>query len=335
MKDIRTLAIIILAAVSLTVFLTGVIFALIHYFAQTRKSIYPDEKYDDSKKEKQCRRWKVWKAVSYRIMVRLCSIDTLIVITLLAAIYLVIHTTCCNLHEKDLTIITISFTFAAIIPYIISKSIAKSEIEKIIDERFDGRFNNIASKYNTSIFALRKSTAHSRRITAELLSKQPGKSNEEWALGWAAEGIISYILIRETYDKSMKYARECGEIIKKEFEKINKAEDTGKTRNNGVPENTDDNPEDKDRHRRTLRSILTMHSLMNTLELNQFGGIGEETLKQVEDYFIKDMDDEIKRQLAASCKVSDLFDEVLNNAITENAKKHMENLINKGVLPKE
>ena len=78
-----------------------------------------------------------------------------------------------------------------------------------------------------------------------------------------------------------------------------------------------------------------MHSLMNTLELNQFGGIGEETLKQVEDYFIKDMDDEIKRQLAASCKVSDLFDEVLNNAITENAKKHMENLINKGVLPKE
>lgn len=265
---------------------------------------------------------KNWFNIGYRTVKYILRLDVLLAIILLSVPVLIVH--CINLGEKgnvELTTLTISFTLAAIIPYIIGRTIAKNEVDNIVELKFNKRFESVAESYNTSINSLRRSNAHYRRIAASLLSKQKDKDCE-WAIGWAAEAILSYLLINETYPKGKEYAIECAKTIRESFETVN---------NNDIESNTD-----KDIHERTLRSVLTMHAYRSIRRLNGFGGIGDTELTNIERklwefHTNKAVDIKtIKEKLVSECKVSDLNDEDLTKEIQNKIMNLIDCIIEKG-----
>lgn len=266
---------------------------------------------------------KNWFNIGFRTVKYILRLDVLLAIILLSVPVLIVH--CINLGEKgnvELTTLTISFTLAAIIPYIIGRTIAKNEVDNIVELKFNKRFESVAESYNTSINSLRRSNAHYRRIAASLLSKQKEKDCE-WAIGWAAEAILSYLLINETYPKGKEYAIECAKTIRESFEKVN---------NNDIKSNTD-----KDIHERTLRSVLTMHAYRSIRKLNGFGEIGDTELTDIEGMLWKfhyDTNKEIgvktiKEKLVSECKVSDLNDEELTKEIQNKIMNFIDCIIAK------
>lgn len=230
--------------------------------------------------------------------------------------------------KDDVAIITGSLVFASIIPYIVGRSIAKNEIDKIVDEKFDARFQYLADKYNTSIASLRKNNAHTRRIIAQLLSDNYSKSDKgqdindeikykcEWAIGWAAEGIISYLLIKDTYEKSHKYAEECGKII---------------SALKDVEIEEGQNEKYSEIHDRTLGSILTLYALRNISHNPRFGEIKDEDLEGIITKLCKKIspnETELKKPLAIAekCKISDLNDDNINKKIPQVATAYIQKL---------
>lgn len=212
----------------------------------------------------------------------------------------------------DLTILTVSFALAAIIPYIVGNSVAKNEVNNIVEEKF----KSVERKYATSLFSLRKQNAHSKRMSANLLNSVDGITNKKWALGWASEALISYIQISSIYD-STKYVDECINIIKN-IKVTDLKNDDGNGQVQGI-------------NKRTLKSLLTMHAYLDlnhkpTLDkINNSGSIcdmeakllrlmmqEEEQLEDIQDY-IKSKD---YRSFCKSCKISDLNDVKENIQIT-------------------
>lgn len=267
---------------------------------------------------------KNWFNIGFRTVKYILRLDVLLAIILLSVPVLIVH--CINLGEKgnvELTTLTISFTLAAIIPYIIGRTIAKNEVDNIVELKFNKRFESVAESYNTSINSLRRSNAHYRRIAASLLSNQTEKDCE-WAIGWAAEAILSYLLINETYPKGKEYAIECAKTIRKSFDKVNK-NDIGSYA-------------DKDIHERTLRSVLTMHAYRSIRKLNGFGEIEDTELTDIESKLWKSHRDTykeievkaIKEKLVSECKVTDLNDEDLAKEIQKKVMNIIDCIIEKG-----
>lgn len=210
----------------------------------------------------------------------------------------------------DLTILTVSFALAAIIPYIVGNSVAKNEVNNIVEEKF----KSVERKYATSLFSLRKQNAHSKRMSANLLNSVNGITNKKWALGWASEALISYIQISSIYD-STKYVDECINIIKN----IN---DASLEKNEGEVQGI---------NKRTLKSLLTMHAYLDlnhkpTLDKINNNSISicnmeakllilmmhEDNQTNIQEY-IKSKD---YRSFCKSCKISDLNDVKENIQIT-------------------
>lgn len=267
---------------------------------------------------------KNWFNIGYRTVKYILRLDVLLAIILLSVPVLIVH--CINLGDKgnvELTTLTISFTLAAIIPYIIGRTIAKNEVDNIVELKFNKRFESVAESYNTSINSLRRSNAHYRRIAASLLSNQTEKDCE-WAIGWAAEAILSYLLINETYPKGKEYAIECAKTIRKSFDKVNK-NDIGSYA-------------DKDIHERTLRSVLTMHAYRSIRKLNGFGEIEDTELTDIESKLWKSHRNTykeievkaIKEKLVSECKVTDLNDEDLAKEIQKKVMNIIDCIIEKG-----
>lgn len=223
----------------------------------------------------------------------------------------------------EIAVLTMSFTMAAIIPYIIGNSIAKNEVNQIVDKKFE----TLENKYSTSLFSLTKQNAHTKRMCANLLKN----NHPKWAIGWISEALISYSQIEKNYDGS-RYIAECIESLHELASKvINAASSNPKQGIN----------EEKNINERTLRSLLTMQAYLITsrspirkeLEKSRSGKTTSNVIIEVEKALINsmfegeeqkynDIHDYIKdrkfKEFCTSCKISDLIDNEINESIVLN-----------------
>lgn len=113
------------------------------------------------------------------------------------------------------TIMSFTLALAGLIPYLISRTIAKSEIDKIVDEKVEMLFNKKITELeninNTSLHNLTKQSAHSARITAKTLANSSNKNDSKWAIGWASQALIRYMQIN--YKPESVFYKDCITII--------------------------------------------------------------------------------------------------------------------------
>jgi hypothetical protein len=270
-----------------------------------------------------CSIFKILTHCVIHLGVKLFSVNGLMAVLVLSAIGLVFY---CIFKTNDtldteITILTISFTLAAVVPYIIGSSIAKNEIDKIVEKKFASRFSEVEARYNTSIFSLRKNNAHSRRIIANLLKDSAGKNkkNKEWAIGWAAEAIIAYIQICDSYNDSHKYIEECEKTI---------CAICGDS--NRQVEQSDDVDNDVEIYRRSLRSLLTMHAYANMKSrlslLRELSPKLSKYEKAMLGLAFKSLNEDELKKFIKDCKISDLQDEKDNETIRGVIKELIDGL---------
>lgn len=113
------------------------------------------------------------------------------------------------------TIMSFTLALAGLIPYLISRTIAKSEIDKIVDEKVGALFNQkikeLEDRNNTSLYNLTKQSGHSARIIAKILMTPTGKGDKPWAVGWASQSLIRYMQIN--YKPESEFYSDCTKII--------------------------------------------------------------------------------------------------------------------------
>lgn len=321
----------IVAVVLLSVFFGFVLPAIIYRNELKKKAETEQKKWKQKCYEFWGRLWggicSIFKILTHCVIhfgVKLFSVNGLMAVLVLSAIGLVFY---CIFKTNDtldteITILTISFTLAAVVPYIIGSSIAKNEIDKIVEKKFASRFSEVEARYNTSIFSLRKNNAHSRRIIANLLKDSAGNNqenqenqnnqkNKEWAIGWAAEAIIAYIQISDSYNDSRKYIGECEKTI---------CEICGDS--NRQVKTSDD---DVEIYKRSLRSLLTMHAYANMKSrlslLEKLSPYLSEYEKAMLGLAFKSLNEIELNKFIKECKISDLQDEKDNEAIREVIKE--------------
>ena len=251
-------------------------------------------------------------------------VDILMAIAFFAVIALVIicviFVSESNETAMDTAVITISFTMAAIIPYIIGNSIAKNEVNQIVDKKFE----TLENKYSTSLFSLTKQNAHTKRMCANLLKN----NHPKWAIGWISEALISYSQIEKNYDGS-RYIAECIDTLHELASKVINA-------GSSDPEKATD--EERNINERTLRSLLTMHAYLITscspilkdLRKRRSEYTPYDEIRQVEKALIhsmyegekpnyNDIHEYIKnrkfKEFCTSCRISDLIDNEINEVI--------------------
>lgn len=223
----------------------------------------------------------------------------------------------------EIAVLTMSFTMAAIIPYIIGNSIAKNEVNQIVDKKFE----TLENKYSTSLFSLTKQNAHTKRMCANLLKN----NHPKWAIGWISEALISYSQIEKNYDGS-RYIAECIESLHELASKVIDAASSNPEQ--GINE-------EKNINERTLRSLLTMHAYLITSRSPIFKELGKSrsgkttsnviievekalinSMFEGEEQKYKDIHDYIKnwkfKEFCTSCKISDLIDNEINESIVLN-----------------
>lgn len=254
-------------------------------------------------------------------------VDILMAIAFFAVIALVIicviFVSESNETAMDTAVITISFTMAAIIPYIIGNSIAKNEVNQIVDKKFE----TLENKYSTSLFSLTKQNAHTKRMCANLLKN----NHPKWAIGWISEALISYSQIEKNYDGS-RYIAECIDTLHELASKVINA-------GSSDPEKATD--EERNINERTLRSLLTMHAYLITscspilkdLRKRRSEYTPYDEIRQVEKALIhsmyegektnyNDIHEYIKnrkfKEFCTSCRISDLIDNEINEVIVQN-----------------
>lgn len=262
--------------------------------------------------------------ICYNVAVKVFSLNGLISTLFISALALVFYTISIEDFDANLTILTISFTLAAIVPYIIGRSIANNEVERIVEEKFKEKFDVLAAEYSTSLFSLRKNNAHTRRIAANLLKRQGDDEDKEWAIGWAAEAIIGYALIHPKYDKSIKYADECIEIFRPNSNKMLMDFEPGSL---PILSNNDK----KDIHERTLKSILSMHAITDIYDF-QSHRPSDEDLQIIEHALVMWASKEnnispktLSDRVVKSCKISDIPNSI-NDEVTKKVKGYLANI---------
>lgn len=254
-------------------------------------------------------------------------VDILMAIAFFAVIALVIicviFVSESNETAMDTAVITISFTMAAIIPYIIGNSIAKNEVNQIVDKKFE----TLENKYSTSLFSLTKQNAHTKRMCANLLKN----NHPKWAIGWISEALISYSQIEKNYDGS-RYIAECIDTLHELASKVINA---------GSSDSEKATDEERNINERTLRSLLTMHAYLITscspilkdLRKGRSEYTPYDEIRQVEKALIhsmyegekpkyNDIHEYIKnrkfKEFCTSCRISDLIDNEINEVIVQN-----------------
>ena len=127
-----------------------------------------------------------------------------------------------------LTLITLCVTLAAVIPYIIGKSIIEKDIKDAVEEMSESE----TVKYQKLVDQLERSEAHLSRMTAyNLLVEYKlelnkcdacGKKVElnlwkhpYWVIGWASKAIIRYLRCSSEGFATEKFINNCIEYIEK------------------------------------------------------------------------------------------------------------------------
>lgn len=101
-------------------------------------------------------------------------------------------------------LLTVLLTLATIIPFVISSTVSKRDLEKMFREQFDKELD----KYHLSMSSIVKNDGHNSRMIGKLLSLQ---NQNVWAAGWAAQALMKYL--------QMVY-EENGNTTKEEFYKM-------------------------------------------------------------------------------------------------------------------
>lgn len=295
---------------------------LVYQLCKVKKHIESDVHHNMTRKSSKVKRELRW--VDFLVAAAFLSVIALVFI----CVFRISETDDTSI---EIAVLTISFTMAAIIPYIIGNSIAKNEVNQIVDKKFE----TLENKYSTSLFSLTKQNAHTKRMCANLLKN----NHPKWAIGWISEALISYSQIEKNYDGS-RYIAECIDTL---HELASKVIDAGSS---DTEKATD---EERNINERTLRSLLTMHAYLKTscspifkeLSKSRSGYTPSVEIIKVEKALInsmyeveklnmpeeekqkyKDIHDYIKdrkfKEFCTSCRISDLIDNEINEVIVQN-----------------
>ena len=220
------------------------------------------------------------------------SVDALFVYLVAAIVTLIAYVI---LNEKtvgtELTGLTLTVSLSALIPFLISRIVAKSQLEEIIETKLENELN----RFKTSLYNIRKDKGHSSRMSAALLlqnavkskSKEEKNKNAIWSIGWASEATIQYLLIKEQYSHAIDRIKECGDYIYDAFSILSLSEkDTIKSEN--------------------IISVLTMYALHKHFCLGDI--INKADIKQIarQLYLHRDKTYDIS---GSSCRITGMDDE--------------------------
>ena len=158
--------------------------------------------------------------------------------------------------KLQLTAFTLNLALCTLIPTLISRIVAKSHLNEIIEKKLETELNS----FKTSLYNIRRDKGHSCRMSAVLLYQNAKKeddisndiSNAIWSIGWASEAITQYLLIKDDYNNAKERVKECMTNIFKSYEIIcseeAKVQDNDKVNINIL--------------HRDLISVLTMFTLL-------------------------------------------------------------------------
>ena len=223
--------------------------------------------------------------------------DALLVILVGAVLILVIFVifniteSCCNENKIELTALTLTITMSTLIPFLISRIVAKSHLDEIIEKKLETELNN----FKTSLYGIRRDKGHSCRMSAELLCQSASaeiknnKVNAIWSIGWASEAITQYLLIRDKYNNAKERIIECLESIYKAYKIIKDHKGSVKHRD--------------------IISLLTMYSLLKRYCM----------LDDIKDSVIEKKKKEYKKAIEEEGKVKDKdkIEEIINKRIED------------------
>lgn len=85
-----------------------------------------------------------------------------------------------------LAMFTILLTLPTVIPYLISKSITRHDLQEMFDNEFEKRLDS----YNLTLEGIKRVEGHSARMTGYILSQL---NDHSWAIGWISQALIKYI----------------------------------------------------------------------------------------------------------------------------------------------
>lgn len=197
-----------------------------------------------------------------------------------------------NDNQLQLAALTLTISLSALIPSLISRIVAKNQLNDIIEEKLEKELN----KFKTSLDSIRKDKGHSCRMSAALLYQIAHNSNDNeekrtnaiWSIGWAAQAIIQYLLIMDKYPHATKRIEECGNKYIKGANEILSDFKVIHIKN-----------ED-------LISVITMYALNKHFCLGDT--IGEADIKKIAEKFYSYRDK--KRDISgASCRITGMDDE--------------------------
>lgn len=159
-----------------------------------------------------------------------------------------------EVNSLQLITVVLTLVCSTLIPTMISRIIAKSQLDEIIE----GKMENEFEKYRSTLFSIRRDKGHASRMSAVLLEQLAAskdanndpdlgaKENAAWAVGWASDAIIQYLLIKDNYDNALKNSADCFLVISKAISHLVSSDSllSGKIKFND------------------FKTLLTMHSLL-------------------------------------------------------------------------
>ena len=159
--------------------------------------------------------------------------------------------------ETQFLALTLSVTLATIIPSVISRLVTKNQLNEMIDAKIGKELE----QFSISLYNIRRDKGHASRMSAALLeqlaekeaipggNRQNREDNAAWAIGWASDAIIQYLLIRNRYENAIRNVASCVNILNKAASLIVANESVCIIK-----------PQD-------LKSLLTMHALVELFDL--------------------------------------------------------------------
>ncbi len=213
------------------------------------------------------------------------------VLTLVVFVIFYVTESSSNDNKIELTALTLTITMSTLIPFLISRIVAKSHLNEIIEKKLEAELNN----FKTSLYSIRRDKGHSCRMSAELLcqsasaEKKNNVDNAIWSIGWASEAITQYLLIRDKYNNAKERITECMESIYKSYMIIKDQKGSVKHRD--------------------IISLLTMYTLLKKYCM----------LDDIKDSVIEKKKKEYKKVIREEGKVKDKdkIEEIINKRIED------------------
>lgn len=111
--------------------------------------------------------------------------------------------------DVGMALITLCLGMSAIIPYFVGASVAKNELTKVVNDRFDDEFKAINVQYKNTIDYLKRNMAHSARMSGVALMETANDCKGHiWSVGWSCKALYEYMSINYS-----KFNNDCADNI--------------------------------------------------------------------------------------------------------------------------